>query len=464
MLPGEITTIYRGMDNSLSQRVAAFRQRPRRALFRLALPTVTAMAVQTTYNMVDTAFVGRLGAPSLAALTFSFPLYFILVSVNAGMGVGLNSLVSRCLGAGDQPAAENSAAHGLLIALLAAAVLFLAGIWGSRPLFLLLGARGLSLQLAVHYLKIIVCGNFFVFPAYAIHSIFTAQGDTVTPMKVQITALATNMILDPLFIFYFHFGVPGAAAATVVAQGTGLTLFVYLMRRRSQLRPSWRQFRWRPKIIGEIFRVGVPASLTMLLMSFYIMVINRLMAHFGINYVAAFGMVYRLESVVIMPLVASAISLLTIAGMFYGAGDYRLVQQIIRFGLAVNLAYAAGISLLFFCLPTLFLRIFTSDPQLLQLGSAYLRIEVFTFPLAAINITTNRALQGLGQGIPGITINFVRIFVVAIPLAYLFVLVCHFSYLAIAAAMVAGGLAANLTALTWLKIVFRRLRQGRPAK
>ncbi|MBW1645898.1 MAG: MATE family efflux transporter [Deltaproteobacteria bacterium] len=452
------------MTNSLHERVAEFRRRPRRALFRLALPTVTAMAVQTTYNMVDTAFVGRLGATSLAALTFSFPLYFILVSANAGMGVGLNSLISRCLGAGDQPAAENSAAHGLLVALVTATVLFLAGLWGSEPLFRLLGARGEALRLAVHYLWIIVGGNFFVFPAYAIHSIFTAQGDTLTPMKVQITALVANMVLDPLFIFYFHLGVPGAAAATVIAQATGLSLFVYFLRQRSQLRPSWRRFTWKPGIIGEIFRVGVPASLTMLLMSFYIMVINRLMAHFGINYVAAFGMVYRLESVVIMPLVASAISLLTITGMFYGAGDYPLVRRIIRFGMAVNISYALGISLLFFCLPTFFLRVFTPDARLLELGGAYLRIEVFTFPLAAVNITTNRALQGLGRGVPGITINFVRIFVVAIPLAYVFVFLCRFSYLSIAAAMVAGGLAANLTALTWLKIVFTGLRRAKENK
>jgi len=440
-------------------RLEEFSRHPRKALFKLALPTITAMAVQTTYNMVDTAFVGRLGAISLAALTFSFPLYFILISVNTGMGVGLNSLISRQLGARKHLEAENSVIHGLGIAFFCALVLFLLIILAARPLFQLLGAENEVLELAVVYMKIIAVGNFFVFPSYAIHSTFTAQGDTLTPMKVQIIGLLLNIALDPLFIFVLKKGVPGAAIATIISQGCGLLLFIWYLRKKSILRFSWQRFSGRLSIFAEIFKIGVPASLTMLLMAVYIMFLSRFMAHFGTDYVAAFGMVFRLESAVVMPLVACAIALLTLTGMFYGSQQFDLLVRTFRFALGVNILYSLGIGMLFFLFPTWFLAIFTGQKELLTIGAAYLKIEVFTFPLMAVNITANRTMQGMGRGLPGITMNFIRILVVAIPLAYVFVYPLNFSYLSIPIAMICGGAAANLTAWSWLRSIFGKFNR-----
>ncbi|MBN2231640.1 MAG: MATE family efflux transporter [Deltaproteobacteria bacterium] len=445
----------------LNQRLTAFIARPRRALFQLALPTVTAMAVQTTYNMVDTAYVGRLGTAALAALTFSFPLFFILVSINTGMGVGLNSLIARQLGAGRHQAAENSALHGVVIALGTATVLFAAGIGAARPLFLLLGAEGRILELGSAYMNIILAGNFFMFPAYALHSIFSGQGDTVTPMQVQIAGLLLNIALDPLFIFTFDLGVPGAALATVISQGAGLVLFALFLHRRSLLRLHPGSFRWHGKTVRELLTVGGPASLTMLLMAFYIMFLNRFMAHYSAAHVAAFGMSSRLESAVVMPLVALAIALLTLTGMFHGASEFTLMRRIIHFAMKINLAYAAAVGIIFFARPRFFLRTFTDNRELLDIAAAYLRVEVFTFPLMAINITANRALQGMGFGLPGIAINFVRVFIVAIPLAYAFVYILEFSYLSIAVAMIAGGIAADITAIGWLRATYRDIATGR---
>ena len=445
-------------------RLEEFSNHPRKALFTLALPTITAMVVQTTYNMVDMVFVGRLGTAALAALTFSFPLYFILVSVNTGMGVGLNSLISRQLGAGEHEKAENSAMHGLAISLLSALGLFLLFLWMSRPLFFLLGARNQVLELAVSYMNIIAAGSFFMFTSYAIHSTFTAQGDTFTPMKVQITGLVMNIVLDPLFIFVLKKGVPGAAIATIISQGCGLLLFIWYLRKKSFLQLSLKHFSGRLATVGEILRIGVPASLTMLLMAFYIMFLNRFMAHFGTEYVAAFGMASRLESAVVMPLVASAIALLTLTGMFHGAKKFPLLIQTFHFTLKVNIIYALGMGILFFIFPDIFLSIFTTRKDLLAIGAAYMKIEVFTFPLMAVNITANRTMQGMGWGLPGITMNLIRIFVVAIPLAYVFVYLLHFSYLSIAVAMVCGGIAANLTAFTWLRSIFGNLNQHKDKK
>jgi putative MATE family efflux protein len=280
-------------------------------------------------------------------------------------------------------------------------------------------------------------------------------------MQVQIAGLVLNIALDPLFIFTFGLGVPGAALATVISQGAGLALFIFFLHRRSLLRLHPKGFRWHGKTVWELLTVGAPASLTLLLMAFYIMFLNRFMAHYSAAHVAAFGMSSRLESAVVMPLVALAIALLTLTGMFHGAGEFVLMRRIIHFAIKINLAYASIVSIVFYAWPRLFLRLFTDDPELLDIAAAYLRVEVFTLPLLAINITANRAMQGMGLGLPGITINFIRIFIVALPLAWFFVYILQLSYLSIAVAMVAGGIAADITAIGWLRAVYRGIDNGR---
>ena len=195
----------------------------------------------------------------------------------------------------------------------------------------------------------------------------------------------------------------------------------------------------------------------MLLISVYIVFINRFMAHFGTEYVASFGIVSRLESVSIMPTVAVSMALITLVGMFYGAKRYDLLRNTIFFAVKIGVLFTCSVGLIFFLLPSLFLRIFTPDTNLLSIATPYLRIDVFTFPLMAISSMASRAMQGMGYGLPGFVINVIRIMIVAVPLAALFVFVLGYGYLLVAVAMVLGGIASNVVALTWLKVKFRKL-------
>ena len=169
----------------LHKRINKFIKNPKKALFTLAAPTIIAMLVQTMYNIVDTAFVGRLGADSIAALTFSFPLFFILIALNSGVAVGMGSRISRFLGAKQHKAAENAAIHGLFISICLAALIFIIGTMSLKPLFNIFGATETVAGLAISYMSIILIGVFFMLPSFAMHNIFTAQGDTKTPMKIQ---------------------------------------------------------------------------------------------------------------------------------------------------------------------------------------------------------------------------------------------------------------------------------------
>ncbi|MEW5900874.1 MAG: MATE family efflux transporter [Acidobacteriota bacterium] len=441
----------------MSDRVDEFIAAPKRALFRLAAPIVVAMFVQTMYNIVDTAFVGALGAEAIAALTFAFPIFFVIISLNAGIGVGINSIISRRLGAKDKDGAEDAAAHGMVITVVFAGITFVLAWFTIKPLFGLLGAQEQVLSLALSYMRIILLSAFFMFPAYATNSIFTAQGDTRTPMLVQSCGLIINAILDPIFIYSLGFGVAGAAIATDIALVFTLFLYIYFLRKKSHVKIRFQSFRFRLRLSQEILRVGAPASLMMLMMSIYAMFLNRYMAHFGTVYVASFGLAMRLESFVIMPIVALSISLLTLAGMFYGARRFDLLKSISWFGIKIAVIFTSAQGLLFYLFPQLFLKIFTREQLLLMIGSAYLRVDVLTFPLMAVSTIISRILQGMGFGVPGLVINLVRIFIVAVPSAYIFVFILGYGFISVAWAMVLGGVASIIVAFWWLTTKFKGL-------
>jgi putative MATE family efflux protein len=446
-------------ENKIDQ----FLAQPRRALLTLALPIFIATFVQTMYNVVDTAYVGRLGADSIAALTFCFPVFFFLIGLNSGIAIGMNSSVSRYLGAKDKEAAENSAAHGLVLSFAFGAIVIVLGLFFLKPLFSVFGADPAVLPLALSYMRIILLGVFFMFPSFIMSSIFSAQGDTRTPMKVQVAGLVLNAILDPIFIYLLRLGVQGAAEASVLGFLFALVLFLFFLRRKSYLRISFRGFRFSFRLVREICQVGVPASLMMLLLSIYVVFINRFMAHFGTKTVAAFGLVSRLESFATMPIVALSVSLVTLVGMFYGARRFNEVKDIAWYAIRAGIVLTAGVGVVFFVTAKLWLMIFTGDAALLGLGIAYLRVDVLTFPLMSTSMIISRTMQGLGMGAPGFFINFIRIMLVAVPLAYFFVFVMGWGFLSVAWAMVLGGVASNLTALLWLKFKFDRVKvESRP--
>ncbi|MBN2096425.1 MATE family efflux transporter [Candidatus Peregrinibacteria bacterium] len=440
----------------LKERVAAFIRHPKKSLFILASPVIVGMIVQTLYNLVDTAYVGRLGAESIAALTFSFPIFFILIAINAGMAAGMGSRISRYLGENNKTAAENTAMHGLLISLILSFLLVFFGHLVLEPLFLLLGASGNVLKLAMDYTSIILMGVVFMLPGYILNSIFSAQGDTKTPMKIQISALIINIILDPIFIFGFGLGVKGAAIATVIAFTMALLIAIYYIKTVSHLHIHTSSYHFSPFIIRNIVTVGIPASMVMLLMSVYIMIINRFMAHFGTDYVASFGLASRLESVAVLPVAGLSMALLTLVGIFEGAKQYHLIKSISWFAIKISVLATSFVGLVFFGFPYIILRIFTSDPTLLSFGGAYLRIDVFTFPLMAVTMSISRIMQGMGYGFPGFMINLIRVFAVSIPLAYLFVFILGYSYLSVAVAMVLGSLTASVIAVSWLEIKLKK--------
>lgn len=432
-------------------KVNQFIKNPKKALWTLSMPIVVGMMVQTLYNVVDTAYIGRLGADAIAALTFSFPLFFILIAINSGISAGVNSVISRFLGQKDKKSAENAALHGIIISIISAVLVCIIGLVFLRPLFIMFGATENVVDLGISYMSIILYGVIVMFPSFILNSVFAAQGDTRTPMEMQIVGLIVNMILDPIFIYGLKMGVKGAAIATVISLSITLILFVYHLEKRSHLRIKWKYFNFSFDLIKKIFNVGMPATITLLLGSVALIATNKFMSHFGTEYVASFGICSRLESVVTMPIVGFSMAMLTLVGMFFGAKRFDLLKMISLYSIKICLFITVIGGILIFIFPNLFLRIFTDDANLLGLGAAFIRIDVFLFPLMGISLIVSRIMQGMGFGMPGLIINLIRVIFVSIPLAILLVYVFDFSYLSVPFSWVIGALTSVIVALIWLR-------------
>jgi len=446
-----------GHVKKMTNKVDEFVKNPKKSLFILALPVIVAMLVQALYNIVDTAFVGRLGAEAIAALTFAWPMFFILMSINSGLSIGMGAKISQLLGAKKKEEAENTAMHGLLISIIFSIIVITLSFFTLKPLFSLFGASGNVIKLSLDYMSIIMLGSIIMFPSFVLSHVFSSQGDTKTSMTAQITGLVANIILDPIFIYVLGYGVKGAAIATNIALCLSFSVLLYKVRTKSYIHISLKSFNYSSKILKDIFRVGAPATLMMLLVSVYVVFINRFMAYFGTEYVAAFGIVSRLEGLATTPIIAFAMASITLVGMFYGAKRYDLLKEITWYGLAVCALFASVMGAVFFAFPSIFLRVFTDDAYLIAIGAAYLKINVFTLPFMGISMTISRITQGMGYGLPGLIVQMIRVLIVAVPLAYIFVFVMGYGFLSIAVAMVLGGAAASATGIIWLNWKLKKL-------
>jgi putative MATE family efflux protein len=438
-------------------RVEEFIENPKKALLTLAVPITIGMLVQTAYSVVDTAFVGRLGADAIAALTFALPLVFIFLALAAGVTTGMNSSIARYIGSDNIEGAENAAWHGLIIAVGVTLLLFFLVIFYLEEIFIVFGAKDAVLELSIDYMSIMLLSIMTILITLILATVLGSQGDYKTAITIQVIALALNMILDPVFIYLLGFGVRGAAIATLISFSIGFLFAIYYVRKKSQIRMKYSSFAWSSMILKDIARVGLPASLMMMLVAIFLIFINKFMAYFGTSYVASLGIVTRLSGLASTPIAAVSIALLTIVGMFYGAKRYDILKDIVNYGLKQGFLITVVIGGLFFIIPYPFLRIFTADSTLIDIGSAYLRIEIFTFPLIAIGIIISRSIQGLGHGLPGLVIMLARLLIITVPLAYVFIFVFEFNYLSIPVAGIVGGFISAIIAFFWIKVEFNRM-------
>lgn len=393
-------------------------------IWALSMPTMIAFALQTSYNIVDTIFVGRLGVEAIAAVSIVFPVMILIIALGAGTGIGASSLVARYIGGKRLGEAGRVAEHAILISLFFSVVLALAGSFFARPLFVLMGATPSVLSLSIVYNRWIVGFCSFVFVFLTLSNILRGEGDAKTPMEYMIVSALINVVLDPLLIFGLWFfprlGVEGAAIATVISQGVGCAfLLVHVFSGKSLIKLAFSRFRYSFDIVKSIFSVGIPASLSHIVMSIGLVFITRIIASFGPAAIAAYGIGYKLESIPFHFAIGIAIAVVTLVGHNFGAGNVKRAKKVAWVATILSMTVTAIIGLIFFLIPGVWMRVFTNDTLVISYGVSLIRIVSLFFAFTSLGITIEGAFQGFGRGMPKLLLTLLRLGVLAVPLAYL---------------------------------------------
>ena len=443
---------------SKGSRLNTFSEKPKKALWTLAVPILAGMAIQTIYTVVDMIYIGRLGGVSIAAVAFNMPLLFFVMGLSMGLGSGATASIARFIGARNKINADNSAEHALLMASIISVIMVIVGLLFGKQMLAILGATPVLLKIAWSYLRIINIGLFFMVFSGFFRSILSGEGDMKTPMIISGIGTVLNIILDPIFIFVFGFGVPGAAIATVISQATVFSIFIYifLIKKDTYVTFRLRDFSFSKFIIFDIIKVGVPASMAMIIMSIGQAVFNKILVSYSAFSVAAYQIGGRIDVFIFLPIMAIATALTTLVGIFYGAKDSDNVKLIIKYGVSRSIFVTAVISALVYILAPWLVKAFSNEPEILSIAVNYIRLIVIIYPLVSFTMTSGRIMQGLGMGMPMLVTSTIRVLGVSVPLALIFNYVFNKPIEWMWYAMMMSTVIATVTAALWLRYALKR--------
>jgi putative MATE family efflux protein len=447
------------LPQNKTSRLDGFIDNPSKALWTLAFPIMAGMGIHTLYTIVDMIFIGRLGGDAIAAVAFNMPLFFLVLGLSFGVGSGVTASIARFIGAKDKVNADNTAEHAVALGLIISTILTTLGLIYGEDLLQRLGATESVLPLSWDYLKVSLIGlPFMVFSTF-FRSILSGEGDMKLPMAVAGLGTILNIILDPIFIFTLGYGVGGAAMASAISQLIVFLIFVYMLfvKEHAYIRFRMRDFSPSIFIIKDIIRVGLPASMSMIIMAFGQLVFNRILVRFSTDAVAAYQVGGRMDMVIFLPIMAIASALTTLVGMFFGAKEIDKIKFIAKYGIIRSMMVTGVLSIILYIFSPLIVKIFTLDVGIQSIAVTYLRFICLIYPLIAIGMTVGRILQGLGKGLPILVITSIRILALSAPLALYFTMVLNKSIEWVWYAMIISTIVSVAISLIWLKSAFKDL-------
>lgn len=393
-------------------------------LFKLSVPAIAGMLIQALYNIVDSIYVGRLSTDALSALSISFPVQMFLIAVGVGTGVGTSSLISRLLGQGDKCRANNVAEHVFFIAIIYGILGGLLGIFFSENIIRLFTNDPVLIDLGYQYINIILTGSIAIFIPATFNYILRGEGNTFVPMLTMMIGAVLNMIIDPFLIFglgpFPQLGVAGAAYATVFSRFIGGIFIVFvLFSDKNELTLKLEDFKFDFQIIKEIYNIGIPAMANRLLFSVSIVFINLILGAFSSTAIAVMGLIFRMQSFFLMMVFGLTQGYLPIVGYNYGHNNPERMKKTILIGNAAALSFGVFGFIVFQLFPGAIIRLFNSDPELLNIGIGALRRVSLSYFFMVLNIIGVATFQAVGKGMPSFAITFLRQAVLLVPGMYL---------------------------------------------
>jgi putative MATE family efflux protein len=438
-------------------RLDAFIANPYKSMWKMAMPIIAGMMVQTLFNVVDIMFIGWLGADEVTAVAFVSPLFFIIIGLGVGIGTGTTATIAQYIGQKDKENAEKTASQTILIGFLSTIFLTVLGVIYGERLLSILGAEGEILSIAYSYLRILTFGLGLVIFSMFFRAILAGEGETKIPMIIGLIGTVLNLILDPILIFTFDYGVRGAAFATIISQIAMVAsyLFIIFVKKSTYISFNIRNLSLDNYIISKIFQIGIPSSLSMLIISFGQVVMNKILVNYSTEAVAAYQIVSRLDMLLFMPILGIAISLTTIVGMFYGAKEYKKLLSVVYYGINRAVIITTISVILFFMLAKNILPIFSSNLMVIDIGVTYLKVIILAYPAVGISVICSRVCQALGQGVPLLITTTTRVLILTAPLSY------YFYYIGkplewVWYSQVFAILIAAIISYAWMKFYFKK--------
>ena len=421
----------------------------------MALPAMFSMLVQALYNIVDSYFVAQYSTEGLAAVSLAFPIQNLLIAFSVGTSVGAGSLISRKLGEGNQEAANNTAVHSVVLCSLTWLVFVLFGIFGSRPFYEIFESNQTIISMGTDYMTIVTVFSLGSFIQVCFEKIFQSTGNMIWPMIIQLVGAVTNIILDPIMIFGLlglpAMGVAGAAWATVIGQFAGAIVAVVVMKLRDHaIEIRLKGFRFHKKTIKDIYVVGIPTIVMNSIGTVMTMAMNGILAGFSAAAYTVFGIYFKLQSFIFMPIFGLSSGLMSIMGYNYGARNRKRVISALKIGMVFAVSINLIGTLIFELFPSQLLGIFNATQEIYEIGVPALRIIAIAFVTAAISIVCSTLFQAVGKGSYSLINSVLRQLAILVPAAWLLSMV---NLTAIWFALPISDVIAMIVAL----IQFRRL-------
>ena len=393
-------------------------------LVTMSLPMVISMIVQALYNIVDSIFVSRLSEDALTAVSMAFPMQNLMISVAVGTGVGINAMLSRALGEKKFEAANKTAENGIFIEVLGYVLFLLIGIFVTKPFFLAQAGAGDIANMGIEYTRICLLMSFGIFMQIGFERILQSTGRTIFTMITQSTGAIINIILDPILIFGLFgmpkMGVAGAAIATVTGQICAAILAItFNLTKNPDVHISFKGFKPQIIFVKNILSVGIPSIIMSSVGSAMTFGMNKILITFSSTAVAVFGVYFKLNSFVFMPVFGLNNGMVPIVSYNYGAQNKKRLTKTIKLAIMYAVCIMFIGIMLFQFIPDVLLRLFDASDHMLEIGIPALRVISLSFAFAGICIVISSSLQALGHGFLSMMISITRQLIILLPSAYI---------------------------------------------
>ncbi len=396
-----------------------------RNLLQLAIPIIMANVLQSAYQLIDTFWLGRLGAYAVAAVSLSFPVFFLILSIGAGVTVATTVMVSQSKGANNQRQVDFSSSQSILIIFLLSLTLSAVGYYTARPLMVLVGAGPEILEDSIRYFQVSSIGFVFLFIFFTFQSLMRGIGNVWLPMFIVLMTVFLNLVLDPLFIFGFGpipaYGVAGAAWASVFTQGVSAVIgLAILFRGKRGIHIRLNDMKPDFTYVRRLFKIGLPASMDQSTRAAGLTVMVMLVTSFGSEVVAAYGVGARILSFVIIPALGLSIATTTLVGQNVGAGKIHRAEETGNLSSKIAFFGLSGVGILLFVFAHQILTFFVpNDPDVIRDGARFIRIMAPSFGLLGVQQSMTGVFNGAGFTLASMLISVLNLWILRFPLAYI---------------------------------------------